>query len=95
METKYTKGEWELMPQPQGSGLTMIVTCTSKKEKIYTCIETISYETEEEKANAHLMAAAPELLSALEAVANGMMQTQGFIPNFMKSAINKARNKND
>lgn len=40
---------------------------------------------------ARLIKAAPKLLSALEAVANGMMQTQGFIPYFMEEAIKEAR----
>jgi len=46
---------------------------------------------EEAQANAHLIAAAPDLLSACEAIAHGMKETQGFAPNFLEQAIAKAK----
>ena len=33
----------------------------------------------------------PELLSACEAIKHAMMETQGFAPDFLTNAINKAR----
>jgi len=48
-------------------------------------------QCDECEANAQLISAAPDMLSALEAIAHGMIQTQGFIPGFMEQAIAKAK----
>lgn len=42
------------------------------------------------RANARLIAAAPELLEACKAIGDAMLKTQGFVPNFLEQAINKA-----
>ena len=47
----------------------------------------------EMEANAQLIAAAPELLSACKAIENAMLQTQGFTPNFLEQAIAKAEGR--
>ncbi len=43
------------------------------------------------EANARLIAAAPDLLSACEAIASGMHQSGGPVPYFLQNAIAKAK----
>lgn len=48
---------------------------------------------EKTRANAHLIAAAPELLEACKAIGDAMLETQGCMPNFLEQAIAKAEGK--
>ena len=69
METKHTKGEWKATPQRGIIGhCTVAQIWTNKKERSIANIT--SCDTEDEaNANAKLIAAAPELLQALEKIA--------------------------
>lgn len=81
---KHTKGEW----------ITELANVMTKDRLIANCIGNGVSITEEDKANAKLIAAAPELLVALQ----GLLKTipLGFSNEFTqlaKESINKATNK--
>ncbi len=83
---QHTPEPWEIEKNTKA----LIIKSKATGCRIAQCSKDGSY-TPAQKANAHLIKAAPKLLSALEAVASGMMQTQGFIPNFMETAIKEAK----
>lgn len=59
METKHTKGEWEIFKQDDD------IFIESKKSNAAICCITGGVGLEQDEANAKLIAAAPELLDAL------------------------------
>lgn len=65
MERKYTPGKWEARPENNSTGSFSIE--TNEEWPTYVA-QTISVEPDTEWANAHLIAAAPDLLEALELI---------------------------
>ena len=75
METKFTKGEWLVSDNKINSPVKHIVKMPSSKPTkyngtMYACLGGFSCETqlEEAEANAHLIAAAPDMYELLEAI---------------------------
>lgn len=71
METKHSKGKWKVAPQP----FSLLVTheVNGKEESI--CQISQRYKSEsQQQANANLIAAAPELLEALELATKRILQ---------------------
>jgi hypothetical protein len=89
METKFTKGNWSIVEGLKKAG----DLCVHSQGKLICSFENDG--SEEEDANARLIAAAPELLQALIAI-NRSINEQLLNARFgnelskMKSAINKA-----
>jgi hypothetical protein len=90
MKTKHTKGEWTVTPNGEWVG-------TLGKGKAPICKITNGFlEPTEAKANAKLIAAAPELLNALSFLLNDLDRNDGdlinraTLINEAKQAINKA-----
>ena len=84
---KYTPGEWRTdVPDPA------FVNYDVRTDDTIICTMGIDMGTDEEKANAFLMSAAPDMLSALNALrtANGSNDFEGWHPSF-REAIEKAR----
>lgn len=65
MTTKHTPGPWET---PGEDGGERVISYRTKKGKRYTLAHVYDGETANMEANARLIAAAPELLDALEGV---------------------------
>lgn len=91
---KHTKGPWTVMP---GKNRTY-VDCTEINQTICTVHdlhESLKDEHGTADANAHLIAAAPEMLEALEGVRLFLMDealpTKNGALNLINSAIKKAR----
>lgn len=101
MKTKHTKGEWSV----DGFNTTSVITNINGYTKICDCHiagiignDALQY-LEENKANAKLIAAAPELLEALIKLEKSMKETHKMIGSseadlerfkIVKNAINKA-----
>lgn len=67
MTTKHTPGPWEVLPgESRKPYLRVRGTCLGRLYKIANVL--LGFSTEESKANARLIAAAPELLEALESI---------------------------
>lgn len=93
MEFKGTKGEWKV------EGLDIIdytpvsITCDNKLiAEVYNCVDSFKPHTEESKANAQLIASAPDLLKALIEVTRES-DCPPYIQAMAQQAINKAINK--
>jgi hypothetical protein len=80
MKTKHTQGEWET----QGTAV------FSNNKLVANCVSDGIHFTEEDKANAKLIAAAPELLEALIEAVGHIDST--FYPE-LKQKINNAINR--
>jgi hypothetical protein len=70
METKHTPGPWNWLEQREANQYRLL---TNEKRWIITYLELTS---DEQKANAHLIACAPELLDALEKLLPKLSQLQ-------------------
>lgn len=64
-ENKFTQGKWKAMDGHSGSDVVAFVTCNDAT--VASC-RRINVSDEEGKANAKLISAAPELLSALQSL---------------------------
>lgn len=95
---KHTKGKWAWRWQ---NGNPIVSTNTEKGfEKLIAEIEYNMSIDQEAQANAHLIAAAPELLEALERFLESSACTNDCAPddmtcdtNFARAVINKAKGK--
>ena len=86
MEIKHTPAPWKVILSP-----TQIVT----NDKVIANINKVCSDFGESQANARLIAAAPELLEALEAVLDGGYIDYGFqsVIDKVKNAIKQAKGK--
>ena len=85
--TKHTPGKWRTdVPDPA------FVNYDVRTDDTIICTMGIDMGTDEEKANAFLISAAPDMLSALNALrtANGADDFEGWHPSF-REAIEQAR----
>ena len=83
-KTQYTKGQWSVLPEECDKPYIRIRgTCLGGRYKIANVVTPIyeganSQEAEETRANARLIAAAPELLEALQAALEALRGSAGF-----------------
>lgn len=83
METKFTKGEWEHAIEKEGMNINDVI----KHNNQYIATIHVTGTTEEWKANAKLIAAAPDLLAACNWAVNQFkrLADEGRYPEFMMS----------
>ena len=90
---KYTKGPWQVGDLVENDYEPRHVEVKGPDD-VKLIAKAVYGQTDEDCAtNAHLIAAAPELLEACKAVGDAMLKTQGFMPNFLEQAINKAEGR--
>lgn len=72
METEFTKRSWEICTNPESEHYLLTIDCGGVMQiKVITSATDITFaESIERKANAHLIAAAPELYGMLENIQN-------------------------
>ena len=89
---KHTKGPWKCI----GWGGQMEIRTEDNTEIQLALIGHRSagaIPTGQTRANAHLIAASPQLLEACKAIKHAMMEAQGFAPDFLSAAIAKAEGR--
>lgn len=95
IKTEFTPGNWVIKESTSIAGVNMdIVSDMGSVEATRFCPEICTLYNDEDinQANANLISAAPDLLSACEALANGLELSEGSaVPCFLQKAINKAR----
>ena len=99
MNTKFTKGPWSINDGSNHKYLKGKITCNDEIDGLETVIvdgPNGYYGEDVRKANAHLIAAAPELYEALDKLANGYVGNAwdvGLQPRLKKAraALSKAR----
>ena len=90
--SKHTQGEWVVSETYLDGCFSTVITKVSAPEERYIICDVWDMDTEEGKANAKLIAAAPDLLKALE-VCYASLSPYGdhrFIKKRVKAALNKA-----
>jgi len=97
METKFTKGEWLVSDNKINSPVKHIVKMPSSKPTkyngtMYACLGGFSCETqlEEAEANAHLIAAAPDMYEMLYYIMKGEIRAYAHEKR-IKELLSKAR----
>ena len=87
MNNKYTPGPWRIGTPPPNGEQTV-----GTLNGLMVAVATIGAEMEETKANARLIAAAPELLEALQSVLDNCLDSEGLCAAHAKAraAIAKA-----
>ena len=88
---KHTKGEWYTSGKSINNAEQHLVISEDKGQNVAVC-----YGVEEAQANAHLIAAAPELLEACKTAIEGNRTHAPIDVTFriLQEAINKAEGKN-
>ena len=101
METKHTPGPWGHY-QRDGSAHLRFISGPSPRAIAIATIESIPekyQDAESIEANAHLIAAAPDMLEALESILDGVDCQPGYIRErgieIARAAIAKAKGKNN
>ena len=88
---KQTKGEWVAKPNPSDSKKYGIWSQHPTRGTSLIAMAQMDFMTEEElKANTKLMAAAPELLNAIEILLEGSTVSKGWKRDLAEQAIKKA-----
>ena len=82
----HTKGPWEIEHDSEDWGQWLEI----GPARIYYRWNDKEEESQA-KADANLIAAAPEMYEALMAIKNGLEQTTGTVPSFLIEALNKAK----
>ena len=93
-EAKFTKGEWIIgKTEDDYKALSIDIECSGGLMELASIsgIDDCRYECEESKANAHLIAAAPEMYSMLNSIAISMECEHGVDTDAIFELLAKAR----
>ena len=93
MKTQHTHGPWSRLDRPENSleDARILTHITNGSHIICTLGTSCTDGSPNHLANARLIAAAPEMLDALQAVADFFSERDGLLPDQVRAAIAKAK----